>query len=706
MQVRVSSRTPGIAVVALALLLTLLAVVIVIGDRQLSTALHEQERTAANAAAFAEAGAAVMDEALAAQTFLHTGQATDGAGLRRSLDRARSDLLTALRSSGLGGTRQGTALSDRQRSLDVLARQVIRLTVDQDPDAEALAADVMPAVAEVRYELESVSERYRQLARDRREELGSLHRRVSQVQALAGLLTAVAVALLLRLLLLIRRRETTQARLDAHAAVHDPLTGLGNRAMIRSAAGRLLRNAAIPSGPRERGPVAVLIDLDAFKAINDTYGHPAGDLVLVAVADCLRPLVEQERGDLLVRLGGDEFAAMLFDRSEDELREWSVRAATVLRREVALPAAVSTNGRDERVAVSGSVGATCAIRGDTLESLHRRADAALYRAKAGAGLRVHVIGVEQALQFALEPPAPTDTAVATVAHRLPSLPASAQMRSDLRALLDSGDDHRRLLVHYQPVVDARTRAVRGVEALVRWQHPERGLLRPAQFLPIALRSADLLAFSELVVLRVVEDLPEIADLVTAGGRRTSADAAVRINIAANALAAGAGTSLLTRLAQRGIVPGTVRVEVAQFDEHAGPDQQTALIGAIEQLRAAGIGCTLDHVGAGPGELDALKQLPVDALKVDRHFVGAMTAQLSAARGLPGHAHLGAVVALATSFGLRAQAQGVQDAETFSLLRQLGFDTVQGHYLAPPMPRELLAGQLAHLDVQAGEVAAH
>ncbi|MEZ0492440.1 putative bifunctional diguanylate cyclase/phosphodiesterase [Kineococcus sp. TBRC 1896] len=432
----------------------------------------------------------------------------------------------------------------------------------------------------------------------------------------------------------LRERERLQAVL-AHQASHDALTELPNRARASE-----LIDAALHRMARHDGRVGLLfVDLDHFKAVNDTHGHAAGDELLRVVsarmAGCLRG------GDVLARLGGDEFVVVV-EQVEDE--GGLVDLGTRLIDSVCAPVELSGRRTGVRVRVGASVGvAVSPVGGCSAERLLREADAAAYRAKAAGRGTVEVFD---------------DALRRDIAHR-------TDLEHALRAGLEVGE----LVLHYQPVLDLRTESVRSVEALVRWDRPGAGLLAPDAFVPVA-EASDLVC--DLGRWALATAAAQLAAWDAQGGALAGITAAVNVSGRHLAQPRLLG-DVAVACAGAGIAPDRLTVEIT---ETVLVDEPTARE-HLRALRALGVRVALDDFGTGYTSIGQLSRLPVDCLKIDRSFLVS---------GDRAHADLvRLVIGAAHSFSLGVVAEGVEDDDQLLALREAHCDAAQGYLLGRPLP---------------------
>lgn len=421
-------------------------------------------------------------------------------------------------------------------------------------------------------------------------------------------------------------------------AYHDPLTDLPNRAYLME---RL--HAALADGQRRSDAVAVLfVDLDGFKEVNDSRGHEAGDRLLVVIGHRLRSAVREQ--DLVARLGGDEFAIVLVNAVVP--RDAVQAAERVLAR---LSEPLKIDG--QAVSVSASIGIALGTPdSDRPVSLLRRADAALYAAK-GSGKARYVLYDES-----LEPPAW----------------GQGQMARELSAALGSGA----LAVHYQPLVVLRDGRIGEVEALLRWDHPQRGLLLPGEFLDVAERTGLILPIGYWALAEACRQVLEWQRQLPGSVPLTLA-----VNLSARQLVEpGVAAAIGRVLEQTNFDPKHLRVEVSEAVVLEYPDA----VAALRDLRDLGVRIAIDDFGAVSAALAPLTRLPVDALKISGAWVAALETDARKAALVRG------AVAFAKALDLTVIAEGVETASQVQHLRALGFDGGQGFYFGGPLARDAAA----------------
>lgn len=447
-------------------------------------------------------------------------------------------------------------------------------------------------------------------------------------------------------------RDITQrkeAELDLkQRALHDALTGLPNRVLLIDRLKQLLaRRDADNSG------LAVLfIDLDHFKPINDTFGHDAGDQVLIGIADRLHRAIRPV--DTVARLGGDEFVVACPD-----VREY--RDAVVIAQRLLSELATPIQLRDDSVFLSASIGIalaepTNAEPENYAEALIRSADMAMYEAKNSG--RAHCELFDQQLQIQ----------VATRLH----------LESDLHNALEEGE----LRLHFQPIISTIDRTVIALEALLRWEHPERGLLPPADFIPIAEETGLIIPIGTWVLEEACRQAQRWEPMRAAGSQLQ-----VSVNLSSRQLAQADLVSTIKRiLAAAAIDPARVQFGLEVTETMVMRDPEAAAE-TLQALRELGVHLSIDDFGTGYSSLAYLKRLPVNTVKVDRSFVNAI------AHDSADQAIVGAVTDLAHALALSVVAEGVETPEQAQVLTNIGVDSMQGFLYGRPQPAETLGTRL-------------
>ena len=424
------------------------------------------------------------------------------------------------------------------------------------------------------------------------------------------------------------RKQAQQAL--AHQALHDALTGLPNRVLV---ADRL--EQALARSARTGSEVAVLfVDLDRFKLVNDSRGHAAGDELLVTVAERLRRVVRSH--DTVARFGGDEFVVVCEDQSAAFEASLVAERITELLREP-----VMVDGQE--VFLSASVGIAVAGDKSSPESLLRDADAAMYRAKENGRARCEFFDA--------------------------TMRTEATARLQTQSALHRAVERDELRVHYQPVVNLRSGAIAGVEALVRWEHPQRGLVPPADFIPLAEETGLIVPVGTWVLEQAAAQLARWQEL------RPGRSLMVNINLSARQLRQPDLIQVLMgTLAATGIDPAALCLELTETSFMEDADGHRETLSAIKRL---GINLAIDDFGTGYSSLTYLKRFPVTVLKIDQVFVRGLGLDASDT------AIVKSVIDLAHALGLLVVAEGVETEEQLAHLRMLGCDLAQGYYFARP-----------------------
>lgn len=439
----------------------------------------------------------------------------------------------------------------------------------------------------------------------------------------------------------LREAEASLAGQLLHQANHDPLTGLPSRALFMDRLEQALKQGA----SADHMPSVLMLDMDGFKEVNDVFGHSSGDIVLVEVADRLSSRVRPH--DTVTRLGGDEYAVLLVNVDAAQAEEAAARLSDAL----AIPFELGSVSVELEV----SIGIATAGPGEDAEVVVRNADTAMYHAKEQRLGRVHY---EDQL---------TRSGASQRGNRLDLL-------GDLRRALQ---EHQ-IVLHYQPKIDLTQGATVGVEALARWQHPERGLLQPAAFIEMVERTNLSRQFTA-----------EVLSLALAQSRAW-ADLGLEIPIAVNLsrrslLDPSLPGAVAAALAEHGVSPQLLILEINEMTVVSEPELAVQI---LHRLRALGVKVSLDDFGTGYSSLSYLKSLPIDELKIDRSFVRHVTEAGSRDSIL-----VRATVELAHQLGLTVVAEGVEDADTQRLLGDLECDVAQGFHFARPMPASDLGAWL-------------
>jgi diguanylate cyclase (GGDEF)-like protein len=449
---------------------------------------------------------------------------------------------------------------------------------------------------------------------------------------------AVLYAALFRIALDASRKLRRHAEENEHQALHDALTGLPNRLLFRD---RLAQ--ALTIAKRDGHGVAVLLaDLDRFKEVNDTLGHESGDRLLNELATRLRAVVRES--DTIARLGGDEFGLLLpVVHEEDAPSDAADRVVKALEEPVYLDGVP--------IAVEASIGIAIAPEhGEDVDTLVQRADVAMYMAKeAHASYAVYD------------------------AERDENSPSRLRLVAELRRGIDEGE----LTLHYQPKERLLTGDVVGVEALVRWNHPERGLLAPSEFIPLA-QHTNLIRPLTLFVLD--EALAQCR-----AWRDDGIELRVAVNLSSRSLLDADLADDVEHLVRKWrLEPDALELEITETMIMADPERAAETLGRLNEL---GVRIAIDDFGTGYSSLAYLSGLPVDEIKIDRSFVAAM------ARNTNDAAIVRSTIDLGRNLGVDVVAEGVETEEIWLALRELGCDAAQGYFLSRPVPPGVLSAWL-------------
>jgi diguanylate cyclase (GGDEF)-like protein len=463
------------------------------------------------------------------------------------------------------------------------------------------------------------------------------------------LVAAVLLAGGIALLTAIRSRGLRRAL--AHQASHDSLTGLPNRRLLC----RRLERELAALDTTGQSVTLMMLDLDAFKEVNDTFGHSIGDQVLIQVA---RRVVNSVRDtDTVARLGGDEFAILLASGSGDYVNTVARRVLAALE----LPLAIKTT----TVAVAASIGIATAGLGESADELLGNADLAMYTAKAAGG--------NESARY--QPYMHT-----AIAERV-------RVEKGLRTAWLTGD----LLVHYQPIVDLADGRMVSVEALARWKHPDGDVIPPAIFIPIAERTGLIIPIGARILNEACQQL--------AGWQQEYGDAA-DITMSVNLSPRQLRTDDLVAIVAEAIRSASIQPQrlILEVTETAVMDDMDGAIRILSRLKALGVGMAIDDFGIGASSLARLRRLPVDVVKIDKSLVDHVP---------DGHVAsnlLDAVVGMVRALQLKTIVEGVERADQAKHLRESGYDLAQGFYYARPMDAEGIERSLAFARAQGGGLA--
>jgi diguanylate cyclase (GGDEF)-like protein len=456
---------------------------------------------------------------------------------------------------------------------------------------------------------------------------------VIALTAASGVAFATAVVHLRRLSAELAKRQLIQ---DASSrALYDPLTDLANRNLFNDR----LAHALASIGRHGRTLAVITIDLDGFNAVNDTFGQAAGDTLLAQVAGrlrgCVRPM------DTVARLGGDEFGILLEQAGAPAAMVVARRIVEAMRRPFLVGEKEIFTAASMGIAESGP---NCSGSEEVL----RNADAAIYVAKQeGTG---------------------------SYQMYRPEFRTEVLMRFELATDLRRAVERQEFILYYQPIVFLETGKITGLEALIRWPHPERGLISPADFIPIA---------EEMGLIGPIDQwvLAEACTQARRWQRRFPSDPplSISVNVSAKQLQDPELTAQVQRtLGQTGVDPSTLTLEIT---ENVLMRDTEATLEALASLKDLGVKLAIDDFGIGFSSLSYLRRLPVDTVKIDRSFVSGVATgseEWTLARG---------IIRLVHGLGLLTVAEGVERADQRAHLRALGCGLAQGYYFARPMPQE-------------------
>jgi diguanylate cyclase (GGDEF)-like protein len=417
-----------------------------------------------------------------------------------------------------------------------------------------------------------------------------------------------------------------------HQATHDALTGLPNRTLFMDRLGQ-----AIAGSKRSGDSVGmVMMDIDRFKEINDTLGHHVGDQLLIEIGRRLTQALRQS--DTVARLGGDEFAVKFTARDTDHAADVARRIAMVFNAPVTLG--------DVAIDVNASLGiALYPAHAEDAETLMKRADVAMYDAKKNqSGFALYEARRDE--------------------HSLRRLSLMMELRQAI-----ARDE---LELHYQPKVDFATRRTVHAEALIRWNHPRHGRLRPDEFIPLAEQSGNIGMVTKWVLRRALKSC--------ASWRDRGAEMTVAVNLSAlDLFDAELPTYISGLLAETSLQPSNLVLEIT---ESAVMKDPTNALKILRDLNQRGVALAIDDFGTGYSSLAHLKRMPVDELKIDKSFVLNLTSEAT-----DDFVIVRSTIELGHNMGLRVVAEGVETAEAWEILKALKCDMAQGYFLSPPLPEQ-------------------
>jgi diguanylate cyclase (GGDEF)-like protein len=559
-----------------------------------------------------------------------------GPEVRIRYQEAAASLQSALEEVHQRGDQADRSLKARldaqhDRYLDAIGRMFAAVDAGDTKRVQAIDENqVDPLFGSIEEQVNTAADAHHQAALA---SLGALRRQETSVLVATPLAFAAGLGLLGLFWMILagyQRRTQRQAAESAHQALHDALTGLPNRTLLRDRT-----NQAIRQADRELVPAALLLlDLERFKEVNDTLGHHYGDQLLAQVGRRLRAALRDV--DTVARLGGDEFAVLL---PRIGTTEGAVAVANKLQAALQEPFELEGLSLD----VEASIGvALYPEHGNDPDELLQHADIAMYVAKdTHAGFMLFDPALDQ--------------------HS----PRRLALLGELRRAIDN----RQLVLHYQPKVDAHTGQLLGVEALVRWQHPEHGVLPPGEFIPLAERTGLIGPLTHYVLDAALHQCHR--------WRQAGHELAVAVNVSARSLLDLAFPDQVAGLLARWDLPARLlMVEITESTIMADPTHALEILG---RLNTMGVQIAIDDFGTGYSSMAHLKTLPVQELKVDRSFVSQMTSNNRDA------VIVRSTVDLGRNLGLRVVAEGVEDVVTSQELEALGCDAIQGYYVSRPVP---------------------
>jgi diguanylate cyclase (GGDEF)-like protein len=463
-----------------------------------------------------------------------------------------------------------------------------------------------------------------------------------------GIAVGTVILTCLGLIYLVRRVE--EGARSRHLALHDDVTGLPNRLLFCDRVSSALVQA------ERTGEITGLLflDLDRFKVINGRLGHAAGNELLHLVGQRLAQVMGDD--DIVARLAGDEFTVLL-----PRLPDGDAVMARVDRARAAFVAPFRVAGGDLLVTASMGI-AIAPDDAEGVEALLANAEAAMCRAKA-AGRDTYRLYV-------------------------PEMHTRARKRVVLRSGLDAAISGDELVLHYQPKIDLRTGALVGMEALARWQHPQRGLVQANEFISLAEETGLIIPLGEWAL--------NAACAQTQQWRQAGHDLIVSVNVSPRQFQQQRMADVVARILRRtGLEAHALELE---FTESAVLDNPTAIISTLQDIKTMGVSCLIDDFGTGRSALSYLAQLPIDALKIDKSFICKI------ARGEDEDRMVVALIALGHQLRLAVSAEGVETLEQLTFLQGHGCDTMQGYLISQPLPAAEFAALLSELPTIAGGIS--
>jgi diguanylate cyclase (GGDEF)-like protein len=430
-------------------------------------------------------------------------------------------------------------------------------------------------------------------------------------------------------------------------ALYDALTGLANRTLLGDRIGQASARAELGARP----PCVLVLDLEEFKTVNDGLGHSAGDLILVDVAHRLTSVVRST--DTVARLGGDEFAILMPDTTEED----AMRVAERALKELHSPFTVV----DRPVWAGASIGLCFGLRGQSADNLMRDADTAMYAAKAKGRGNIQIFR--------------------------PEMHHAAKERLHIASDFGAAIGQSQLRLYFQPIVELDSGRIIGAEALVRWAHPHRGLLLPADFISVAEDSGHIIEMGHWVVQAAIYQLRQWLSQFP--------DVPFQLHVNLSPVEVrwpGVAEFISEALDEHGVDPQRLALEISETGLMTGD-----VIGleALMTLRRLGVGVEIDDFGTGYSSISYLRRLPIDTVKVDQSLVRDIATDGQQV------GFVSAILRLIESVGLRAVAEGIETAEQRDQLRLLGCLYGQGHYFSEPIPAHQLT-QLLHQQHTAAE----